>query len=75
VRTIRYCLGVPPEGFAPVFEGVVSRREARLVFGLVVMALVAVTDHLRRRDVLLRATEEEPETPPALVEAATGPDA
>ena len=45
------------------------------MFGLVVMALVAVTDHLRRRDVLLRATEEEPETPPALVEAATGQDA
>jgi hypothetical protein len=52
---------MPPEGSAPVFGGVVSRPEA--------------THDLRERDVLLRATDEEPEMPPSLLEAATGPDA
>ena len=34
---------MPPEGSAALFGGVVSRREARLVFWLVVLALVGVT--------------------------------
>lgn len=42
MRTIRYCLAMPPEGSAPLFGGVVSRREARLVFWLVVLVLVGV---------------------------------
>src|SRR5689334_5767977 len=42
VRTIRYCLAMPPEGSAARLGGVVSRREARLVFWLVVLALLAV---------------------------------
>lgn len=33
---------MPPEGSAPILGGVVSRREARLVFWLVVLALVGV---------------------------------
>ena len=42
-RTIRYRWTMPPEGSAALFGGVVSRREARLVFWLVVLALVGVT--------------------------------
>jgi len=40
LRTIRYRLAMPPEGSAPSWSGVVSRREARLVFWLVALALV-----------------------------------
>ncbi len=42
MRTIRYCLAMPPEGSAPLFGGVVSRREARLLFWLVVLSLIGV---------------------------------
>jgi predicted PurR-regulated permease PerM len=38
--TIRYRLAMTPEGSAPAWTGIVSRREARLVFWLVVLALV-----------------------------------
>jgi predicted PurR-regulated permease PerM len=38
--TIRYRLAMTPEGSAPAWTGTVSRREARLVFWLVVLALV-----------------------------------
>ena len=41
MRTIRYCLAMPPEGSVSILGGVVSRREARLVFWLVLIALVA----------------------------------
>jgi len=37
---------MPPEGSAPLLGGVVSRREARLVFWLVVLALVGVISSL-----------------------------
>jgi predicted PurR-regulated permease PerM len=40
--TIRYCAIVPPEGSAPDWSTVVSRREARLLFWLVVLALVGI---------------------------------
>jgi hypothetical protein len=40
--TIRYRLGMPPEGNAPSWTRVVSRREARLLFWLVVIALFGV---------------------------------
>jgi predicted PurR-regulated permease PerM len=42
-RTIRYRWTMPPEGSASLFGGVISRREARLLFWLVVLALVGVT--------------------------------
>jgi len=38
--TIRYRQVMPPEGSAPTWTGIVSHREARLVFWLVVLALV-----------------------------------
>ena len=31
---------MPPEGSASLFEGIVSRRKARLLFRLVILALV-----------------------------------
>ncbi len=42
MRTIRYCAVVAPEGSAPDWSSVVSRREARLLFWLVVLALVGI---------------------------------
>lgn len=41
---------MPPEGPAPLFEGVVSRREARLVFWLVLLSLVGVIFYLWKED-------------------------
>jgi predicted PurR-regulated permease PerM len=38
-------------------------------------AVLAVTDYLRQRDVLLRATDEGPEVPVAIGETPTGSDA
>jgi hypothetical protein len=42
MRTIRYCQGMPSEGSAALLGGVVSRREARLLFWLVLIVLVGV---------------------------------
>ena len=46
VRTIRYCLGMPPEGSASLFGGIVSRRDARLLFRLVILPLVGAISSL-----------------------------
>ena len=42
VRTIRYRLPMSPEGSAPSWTRVVSRREARLLFWLVLLVLVGL---------------------------------
>ena len=55
-RTIRYCLFVPPEGSAPRWSTVVSRREARLLFWLVVLALVGVVFVLYSESLAVLAT-------------------
>src|SRR6478609_7975313 len=55
-RTIRYCPFVPPEGSAPRWSSVVSRREARLLFWLVVLALVGIVFVLYSESLSVLAT-------------------
>ena len=55
-RTIRYCPFVAPEGSAPRWSAVVSRREARLLFWLVVLALVGIVFVLYSESLSVLAT-------------------